>query len=457
MGASPGRATMRRAKPLSAPLALGGVSRRAGRFMARLARREGRMVMTAPGRQRAAFYPPQTLVPGSAMAAGLSSGALTAGSIGTVAYVDGNRVWAFGHPLEASGRRSLLLQDAYVYTVVNNPVGAEGITTYKLAAPGNDLGIISGDGLQSIAGRVGTAPRQFPMRVTARDKDTERTRFLQLNVADESDVATPSGTSPVAYAGAAALAEAASTVMGEIPSRQSGDMCVTIRAVELKKPIYFCNRYVMYAAGLAQEEGVGAGAAMVSDFVDAIGRIDAYEFAPLHITGVEVGMRLRRGLRQAHLLDVRAPRVVRRGKRFRLRIKVQEVRSAKPRWRRVSIRVPYRIPRGPRLLTLTGAPLDEYGGALEIDLSEALFGEEDDGSAPGPRTIGALAKDVKSIQRYDGVRASFQPVDEDELADLFGEEENPGGAEGRARRARRAYRDPDLRLTGTVRGRVRVK
>ena len=42
--------------------------------------------------------------------------------MGTVTYVDGDTVWAFGHPLDGAGRRSLLLQDAYVYTVVNNPI-----------------------------------------------------------------------------------------------------------------------------------------------------------------------------------------------------------------------------------------------------------------------------------------------------------------------------------------------
>ena len=46
------------------------------------------------------------------MSVGYSSGDLAVGAVGTVAYVDGDRVWGFGHPFENSGLRALLLQDA---------------------------------------------------------------------------------------------------------------------------------------------------------------------------------------------------------------------------------------------------------------------------------------------------------------------------------------------------------
>jgi hypothetical protein len=55
------------------------------------------------------------------VSAAYSSGAIPLGAAGTVTYVDGQTVYAFGHELDGAGRRSLLLQDAYVYYVVNNP------------------------------------------------------------------------------------------------------------------------------------------------------------------------------------------------------------------------------------------------------------------------------------------------------------------------------------------------
>ena len=75
------------------------------------------------------------------MAVGLASGDVSAGAIGTVSYTDGANVWGFGHQLDAAGRRSLLLEDAYVYTVVDNPLGiADVAASYKLAAPGHHVG-----------------------------------------------------------------------------------------------------------------------------------------------------------------------------------------------------------------------------------------------------------------------------------------------------------------------------
>ena len=92
-------------------------------------------------------FPPQTLQPGSAVAVGYSSGDVRTSAIGTVAYVDGDRVWVFGHELEGDGRRALLLQDAYVYRIINNPLQLGPIgSTYKLAASGHDLGTITNDG-----------------------------------------------------------------------------------------------------------------------------------------------------------------------------------------------------------------------------------------------------------------------------------------------------------------------
>ena len=79
-------------------------------------------------------FAPQTLRPGSAVAVGYSNGDVRTSSVGTVAYVDGDRVWIFGHELEGNGRRALLLQDAYIFRIINNPLslGALG-GTYKLA------------------------------------------------------------------------------------------------------------------------------------------------------------------------------------------------------------------------------------------------------------------------------------------------------------------------------------
>ena len=111
-------------------------------------------------------FPPQQLQPGSSLAIGLASGDITAGAVGTVTYVDGDKVWGFGHPFDATGRRELLLKDAYVYTVIGNPVGIGDAISQKLAAPGHDLGTITADGPSGIGGRLGPLPPLIPIRRT---------------------------------------------------------------------------------------------------------------------------------------------------------------------------------------------------------------------------------------------------------------------------------------------------
>ena len=129
-----------RARPISEPLSFGGLSPRVAAAVQAAGRRAGRVVYATPAAPGAASFPVQTLVPGASMSIGLSSGDVTSAAIGTVTYVDGDRVWGFGHPLDGAGRRSLFLQDAYVYTVIDNPIDTDQVTSYKLAAPGHVVG-----------------------------------------------------------------------------------------------------------------------------------------------------------------------------------------------------------------------------------------------------------------------------------------------------------------------------
>jgi hypothetical protein len=446
----------RRGRQLRAPLSISGLSPRVANVFSRAAARGGQILYAAPGRPRAANFPFQQLRPGSAMAAGLASGDISAGAVGTVAYVDDNKVWAFGHPLDGAGRRSLFLQDAYVYTVVNNPVGVEGVTTYKLAVPGHNVGLLSGDGLNAVAGTMGNLPARFPMKVVARDQDTGRQKVVNVEIADENSLDLPTGTSSLALVGSGAVAQAGTTILGGgSPARQTGEMCARIQLRERKAPLRFCNRYVTRFGASEDGSALGVAAPMVADFIDAVTQVDEYNFRALTVTGVEVSLKVRRGLRQAFLTKGTAPDVVRRGRTLKVRVRIEQVRGP-TETRTIEVRVPRGMPSGPRDLVLQGAPTDG-GGELEIDLSQLLFGAEDeegeDGESTaetGPRTVAALARAVKRIGRYDGVKASFLPPDgEDASLEELGED--PDGPEGIARKERNVFRDPEMRLSGSVR------
>lgn len=419
-------------RPLAAPLTLGGVRASVGRAFTRAAAAAGRVLYQAPVAGGRVPFPPQPLRPGAAMSVGLAAGDISLGAVGTVAYEDAGNVWAFGHPFDGAGRRSLVLQDAFVHTVVNNPIAAPDLQTYKLASPGNSVGTVTGDGVSAITGQVGAPPAGFPLRVTARDRDTGRLRSVSAQVADEADVGLPTGASSLAIVGAAAVAEAASIVLGGSPARQSGEMCVEVALRELRRPLRFCNTYAV--------SGPGPGAIVapiVGDFAQAAGALDAYRFGDLHPTNVEVGLRLRRGTRQAFIEEASAPFVARRGRSLRVRLGLRHTGTGRRTTRTIRVRVPRDTPRGERTLTLTGTPADTGGEPDDLgDGLVLLFGAEEDGGEddPGPTTLGEVRDAFEEVERDDGVSARFSDGPDREV-----------------------FRDPGLRISGRARVPVSVR
>jgi hypothetical protein len=444
---------VRSARPLGVPLSVSGLAAPVAGAFQQAAARAGRVLYPAPAAPRADF-PFQQLRPGAAMAAGLASGMIAASAIGTVTYVDGDSVWAFGHPLDSVGARSLFLQDAYVYTVVSNPVGAPDLSTYKLAAPGHDVGTLTGDGIAAVTGRLGVLPPSYPLTVNATDIDTGAKQVTTVRVADERGVGLPTGASALGLVGAAAVAQGAYTILHGSPIRTSGSMCVSIAAQELATPMRFCNSYVAAGTGSAAGGALSlTGAAPVIDFIQAASLVDGYELGPLHISSVDIDLSLQRGLAQAFLASAKAPHRVRRGSDVRVRVELRQVGGGTTT-RSFRVHVPRGIHTGTRELVLTGTPSDAAGGAPAQLTS--LFGPG--AQEGGPTSVTGLARAIAAIHRYDGITASFrprqshdQPIDPPTSADAL-----PPGAEGVALRERPVYRDPAFRISGAVRVRVSV-
>jgi hypothetical protein len=449
------RRAPRSARSLAGPLTVSGVSPGLGRVLAAAARRAGRTLIAVPAGPAGSF-PVRPLRPGSAVSIGYSSGDVALGAQGTVAYVDGDRVWAFGHALDGVGARSLILQDAYVYGVVGNPVGLGEAITYKLAAPGHDVGMLTNDALDAVVGRVGVLPDEIALRVLARDEDTGRAALTDVQVADETALGDPSGVSPLLLAGGAALVQAGTSILHGSPSRLSGGMCLRIRARERAKPMGFCNRYVgRGGGGMGGDPGPDSGSAaatqMLADFTDAVTLLDSYQVGPLHTTGVTASMRLARGLRQGFLLRATAPARARRGGTVRVRALVRVVRGP---LRRIvmRVRVPVGTPSGSQELVLTGAPEDspeaDLGAALSGLITATLdVGGGSPGDGLGPRSLEQLARKIGAIQRYDGVRARF--LQAGERAPSPDEPDAPGAGA-------RTHRDRSLRISGQARVQIDV-
>lgn len=399
-------AMLRSARELAAPLTIAGLHPALARRVTEAGRRAGRTVLAVPPGPLGTF-PPQQLRPGSAVSVGTATGDIAIGAIGTVAYVDGPTVWAFGHPFEGTGPRSLLLQDAYVYTVVNNPFGVDPAVTYKLASPGHDLGTLSNDAVAAVVGRTGALPRTVPIKVVAEDVAANRTRTVELRAADEAPLGFPSGASALSLVTPLAVTEAGTEALRGIPSRLSASMCVRIELEERERPIRFCNRYVSGSSPGGDAGGLGA---MMTDVSSALSFLDAYNFGPLRLTKVEANLELRRGLRQAYMVRARAPRRVRRGSRVPIRLTVRRVNGPQQTVR-FRMRVPRSLPEGLVEMELRGTAAELFTDELIIDFDELLSAGEEEGpdpGDPGPTTVEELAAAIESLRRFDGVSARFR-------------------------------------------------
>lgn len=382
---------LRAAHPLATPLTISGLSNPVRQSVLAAARRTGIPLLAAPSGPAAA-YPPYALDPGTAVAVGLSSGDIAIAAIGTVTYRDGDRLWAFGHPLDGAGRRSLPLLDAYVFSIIDNPLGLfDMASTYKLASAGRPIGTLTDDGNAAIAGRVGAPPTTIPLSVSARDEASGRTRRLHVDVADERELDLGSGLDLV---GTLAASNAMATVLGSTPPRVTTSMCLRIVVRQRPKRLGFCKRYFSPYAPL-------------DDLSNAFGLIDGYKFGRLDVRRVSIGLRVRAGVREAFLLRARAPRRVRPGQRIRIRLLLQRSRAGRQR-----LSFPYRVPRslrpGRHLLTVRGtgsgasAPLEDIFGLI--------FGGGGGGGGPRPpRSVPELGARIALTAQPNGIRASFAP------------------------------------------------
>ncbi len=424
---------LRHARPLASPLTISGLVPSLARLVERSAAARGHTVVAVPAGPLATFAP-QPLVPGAAFAVALATGDIAAGAIGTVTYRDGATLYGFGHPFEQTGRRALVLQDAYVFDVIGNPLSDGFASSYKLAAPGHTLGTISDDGSAAVVGTVGAPPRTVPMTVRVHDGDRDRTTHLAVNLADEVDVGMPDGPGLVPSLASLALAQGVVLAFDGAPADESGRLCLRAELRESKRPLRFCNRYV--ASGIVGEDVPGGALAvpMSDDVSGALGAIDNARFKALHLTKLSADATVERGLRLATLHSLEGPRVVRAGHTLRLALRVRLYRGPL-RTIHITTHVPRYAPSGMRTLKLSGTPLEgEFGGGSgDGDLGALLdlFGGGGGGSS-GAQTLADVRQRFEDVARYDGVSARI----------------------GKARW--HAYRDPQLRIDGSASVQLRV-
>lgn len=101
------------------------------------------------------------LVPGDPVGVSLIRGDFEMGATGTVTYIDGARVYAFGHPFLNLGPTDFAMTRSHVYTVLPSLDAS-----LKIATLGPVIGTMSQDRAAAIGGRLGPGPSELKVTIT---------------------------------------------------------------------------------------------------------------------------------------------------------------------------------------------------------------------------------------------------------------------------------------------------
>ncbi len=132
-------------------------------------------------------YKDVTLKPGSAIGLQLVSGDFDWTAAGTVTWVDGDKILAFGHSFYDLGEAAYPLTTAYVQAVI--PVLQ---TSFKLSSPIRPVGSSTQDRNAAVAGLLGKTAKMIPVRYVVRNIKQEKIQgrkvedVYNVNVANDN-------------------------------------------------------------------------------------------------------------------------------------------------------------------------------------------------------------------------------------------------------------------------------
>jgi hypothetical protein len=145
--------------PIATPLVFSGFDRRLiDRFQGHFRQHNFEPVVGGGGardiRQATKFEP------GAAIACVLMKGDMSIAGTGTITHVDGDNVFAFGHPMFQVGSTDIPMAKANVVLTLSS-----SLASFKIAEPTEVVGSIKQDRLTAIMGRMGVHSRMIPVRI----------------------------------------------------------------------------------------------------------------------------------------------------------------------------------------------------------------------------------------------------------------------------------------------------
>lgn len=174
--------------PVKVPLIFSGFSEKAFRLYQSFFSRNNFQPVLGTGQaagQTLNLAPqPVTLSEGQAVGVQLVTGDLDLTAVGTVTYVEGKRILAFGHPFYNLGPVDYGLTTAEVLAVVPSLE-----SSFKLASTGQLIGRVLQDRTSGVLAEIGALPRYIPLNIEVQDSPVHVKKFKLKLVNDQ--VLTP--------------------------------------------------------------------------------------------------------------------------------------------------------------------------------------------------------------------------------------------------------------------------
>ncbi len=154
-----------RVSPITTPVMVGGMTPAVQAWLnPRLAERGFTLVAGVGSGTTTGEAAP--LRPGSPVGVQLMRGDVRVAATGTVTWVDGDRVYAFGHPFLGGGRTEMPMVAAEIVHTLADAAGS-----VKMANIGEEVGMIVEDRFAAVVGLTGRSAPMIPMEMTVRGAD----------------------------------------------------------------------------------------------------------------------------------------------------------------------------------------------------------------------------------------------------------------------------------------------
>jgi hypothetical protein len=347
----------RRLLPISTPVSLGGFDPRALKTFAPMFSSAGMTLLegAALGAEAADSVHSAALPfrPGSNIAVSLVQGDLDVSAGGTVTWVDGDRLYAFGHDLMSMGYTELPMRMASAITVIPNLENS-----FRLFEAGAVMGTIRQDRSSGIFGIIGERPRMTPMQVRLTTSRRVQKTFNYEIMRDA--ILTPPLVSLTVY----------NTIMAS--ERALGPLTLRVRGLIRVK-----GRPDVEISGRFSSNFDAATGATMSIAIP-VNHLMAGGYENLEIEGIEVDITSVERDQLAALSSIRLDRTeARAGETVELDVLCVRANGTEIR-RRYQIKIPENIPPGRLSLivadgaAMTAADNTETGNLIPRDLSQLI-------------------------------------------------------------------------------------